>query len=161
MVISPFYRGIVSISIALCLASCTPIVDTRGHSADAADLKQIIIGQAGPEDVKALLGSPTTTSNFGDEIWYYITQKQERVGLFSPEVTEQHIIGVQYDANKKVSDIGEFTKADGKPVQMVSKTTPTEGHSVTFIEQMMGNLGRFNSPGRAGAASASPRNTGR
>jgi outer membrane protein assembly factor BamE (lipoprotein component of BamABCDE complex) len=161
MNISLFNRGILSISIALALASCSPIVDTRGHSTELVDLKQIIVGQAGPEDVTALLGSPTTTSNFGDEIWYYITQRQERVGLFAPEVTEQHIIGVQFDANKKVTDIGEFTKADGKPVQMVSKTTPTEGHTVTFMEQMMGNLGRFNAPGRAGAAGASPRNQGR
>ena len=136
-------------------------MDTRGHSAEAVDLKQIIIGQAGPEDVTALLGSPTTTSNFGEDIWYYITQKQERVGIFAPEVTEQHIIAVQFDADKKVKELGEFTKEDGKPVQMVSKTTPTEGHSVTFMEQMMGNLGRFNSPGRAGAAGASPRNMGR
>ena len=142
------------------LASCAPIVDTRGHAAEAVDLKQIVIGQAGPEDVTALLGSPTTTSNFGDEIWYYVTQKQERRGFFSPKVTEQHIIGIQFDANKKVSDIGEFNKEDGKPVQMVSKTTPTEGHTVTFMEQMMGNLGRFNTPNRTGAAAASPRNMG-
>jgi outer membrane protein assembly factor BamE (lipoprotein component of BamABCDE complex) len=163
MKISPVCRTLLSISIALLLASCSPIVDTRGHSADVVDVKQIIIGQSSAEDVTALLGSPTTTSNFGDEIWYYITQKQARVGLFAPEVTEQHIIGVQFDTNQKVTDIAEFTKADGKPVQMVSKTTPTEGHSVTFMEQMMGNLGRFNSPGRtgAGAAASSPRNMGR
>ncbi len=142
------------------LASCSPIVDTRGHSAEAVDLKQIIVGQSSAEDVTALLGSPTTTSNFGDEIWYYITQRQERVGMFAPEVTEQHIIGVQFDADKKVKDIGEFAKEDGKPVQIVNKTTPTEGHTVTFMEQMMGNLGRFNSPGRTGAAASSPRNVG-
>ncbi|MFZ4540257.1 MAG: outer membrane protein assembly factor BamE [Rickettsiales bacterium] len=141
------------------LASCSPIVDTRGHSAEALDLKQIIVGQSSPEDVAALLGSPTSKSNFGDEIWYYITQKQERTGIFATEVTEQHITAIQFDTNKVVSDIGEFTKEDGKPVQMVSKTTPTEGHSVTFMEQMLGNFGRFNSPSRAG--SATPRNMGR
>lgn len=155
--ISLLSRGLVSISIALMLASCSPIVDTRGHSADAVDLKQIIIGQSGPEDVIALLGSPTTTSNFGDEIWYYVTQKQERVGVFAPKVTEQHIIGIQFDANKKVSEMGEFTQADGKPVQIVSKTTPTEGHSIGFVEQMLGNFGRFNAPGRG----ISDRNKGR
>jgi outer membrane protein assembly factor BamE (lipoprotein component of BamABCDE complex) len=157
MMISLLGRGLITISIALALASCSPIVDTRGHSAEAVDLKQIIVGQSGPEDVTALLGSPTTTSNFGDEIWYYVSQQQERVGVFAPEVTAQRIIGVQFDANKKVSEIAEFTKEDGKPVQIVSKTTPTEGHSIGIMEQMLGNFGRFNAPGRG----ISDRNKGR
>lgn len=154
-----FYGRLLPIILALVLASCAPIVDTRGHSAEAVDLKQIIVGQSTTEDVTALLGSPTSSSKFGDEIWYYITQKQERVGVFAPEVTEQHIVAVQFDANKVVSDLGEFSKADGKPVQIVSKTTPTEGHSVTFMEQMLGNFGRFNAPGHS--ASSNPRNMGR
>lgn len=152
-----FLRWLLPISIGLILASCTPIVDTRGHSADALDLSQIVKGQTTAEDVAALLGSPTTTSNFGETIWYYITQKQERVGMFAPEVTEQHVVAIQFDSNKLVSEIGEFKMEEGKPVQIVSKTTPTEGHDLTFIEQMLGNLGRFNSPTRG----MSNRNMGR
>jgi outer membrane protein assembly factor BamE (lipoprotein component of BamABCDE complex) len=154
---SMLYRWLIPTSIALMLASCTPIVDTRGHSADALDTSQIIKGQSTPEDVTALLGSPTTSSNFGDTIWYYVTQKQERVGIFAPEVTEQRVTAITFDADKKVSDIAQYNKEEGKPVEMVSKTTPTEGHSMTMIEQMLGNLGRFNSPGRG----MSDRNKGR
>ena len=141
-------RWLYPISIALMLASCSPIVDTRGHASDDVDMKQIIVGQSRSEDITALLGSPTSTSNFGDEIWYYVTQKQERVGVFAPTVSEQHVTAITFNADHVVSDVGEFTKEDGKPVQIVSKTTPTEGHKVTFIEQMLGNLGRFNSPAR-------------
>jgi outer membrane protein assembly factor BamE (lipoprotein component of BamABCDE complex) len=152
-----FLRWLLPISIALALASCSPIVDTRGHSADALDLSQIVKGQTTSEDVAALLGSPTTTSNFGDMIWYYITQKQERVGMFAPKVTEQQVLAIQFDGNKLVSEIGEFKMEEGKPVQIVGRTTPTEGHDLTFIEQMLGNLGRFNGPGRG----LSNRNMGR
>jgi outer membrane protein assembly factor BamE (lipoprotein component of BamABCDE complex) len=150
-------RWLTFTSIALMLASCTPIVDTRGHSADALDLSQIVTGQTTTEDVTALLGSPTTRSNFGDEIWYYVTQKQERVGVFAPEVTEQHVTAITFDADKQVSAIEEFTKEQGKQVQMVSKTTPTEGHTITVIEQVLGNMGRFNAPSRG----MSQRNMGR
>ncbi len=139
------------------LASCTPIVDTRGHSAEALDLSQIVVGQTSSDDVAALLGSPTSSSNFGDETWYYITQKKERVGVFAPEVKEQHVTAITFDSTRHVSHVGEFTKEEGKPVQMVSKKTPTEGHDMTFIEQMLGNVGRFNGPGRG----ISQRNMGR
>jgi outer membrane protein assembly factor BamE (lipoprotein component of BamABCDE complex) len=148
---------VVPISIALILASCSPIVDTRGHSSDDVDLKQIVVGQTKAEDVTALLGSPTSTSNFGDETWYYVTQKQERVGVFAPTVSEQHVTAITFDRDRAVSDISEYTKEQGKPVQIVSKTTPTEGHKVTFMEQMLGNLGRFNAPSRG----LSDRNLGR
>ena len=139
------------------LASCSPIVDMRGHTGEVDDLKQVVTGQTHAEDVVALLGSPTTTSNFGDETWYYVTQKQERVGMFAPKVTEQNITAISFDSNNVVTAVTAYTKEQGKPVQMVSKTTPTEGHEVTFIEQTLGNLGRFNAPTRG----VSDRNKGR
>lgn len=139
------------------LASCTPIVNTRGHSAEDVDLSQIVPGQSSTEDVRALLGSPTSTSNFGDETWYYITQKQSRVGVFAPEVSEQHVTAITFDGQQRVEEISAFKKEDGKEVQIVSKTTPTEGHSIGFIEQMLGNFGRFNAPARG----LSDRNLGR
>ncbi len=149
--------SLLSISMALVLASCTPMVDARGHSREQVDMAQIVVGQSHGEDVTAILGSPTSTSNFGEEVWYYVTQKHERVAFFAPEVTEQHVTAISFDADHVVKDISEFKKEDGKPVQMVGKVTPTEGHKVTIMEQMLGNLGRFNAPGRG----MSDRNMGR
>lgn len=150
-------RCLMLSSIALMLASCTPIVNTRGHSAEDVDLSQLVPGQSSAEDVRALLGSPTSTSNFGEETWYYITQKQSRVGVFAPEVTEQQVTAITFDAEQRVHDISAYKKEDGQSVQIVSKTTPTEGHSIGFIEQMLGNFGRFNAPTRG----LSDRNRGR
>lgn len=142
---------------ALLLASCSPMVDTRGHTTAMEDFKQLVVGQSGKDDVTAVLGSPTTRSSYGDETWYYITQKRETVGIFSPKVTEQHVTAIRFDAAGLVADIGAFKKEDGKPVEIVRKTTPTEGHELTIMEQMLGNFGRFNAPGR----SINPRDLGR
>lgn len=150
-------RCLILSSIALILASCTPIVNTRGHSAEDVDLSQLVPGQTSADDVRALLGSPTSTSNFGEETWYYITQKQSRVGVFAPEVSEQHVTAITFDSEQRVREISAFKKEDGQNVQIVSKTTPTEGHSIGFIEQMLGNFGRFNAPTRG----LSDRNRGR
>jgi outer membrane protein assembly factor BamE (lipoprotein component of BamABCDE complex) len=150
-------RAFLSISVALMLASCSPIVETRGQALDTQNVQQIVTGQTSAADVTALLGSPTSVSNFGDETWYYVTQKQSRVGVFAPEITEQHITAIRFDRDHIVRDRTEYTKAQGKPVQVVSKTTPTEGQNLTFLEQMLGNVGRFNAPGRG----ISDRNLGR
>lgn len=147
----------LTISFGVLLASCSPIVDTRGHNGVAADFKQIVVNQSRSEDVLALLGSPTTRSNFGEETWYYITQKKETEGMFATQVTEQQVTAITFDRDQQVSAVTEYTKEEGKPVALVDKTTPTEGQKTTFIEQMLGNFGRFNAPGR----SVNPRDLGR
>ena len=94
-----------------------------------------------------ILGTPSARSDFGEETWYYITHTKARVGLFAPETTEQKVTSVVFDENGQVKTIERYTKEDGKPVTLVSKETVTEGQKLTFIEQMLGNLGRFNAPG--------------
>lgn len=133
--------------LAALVASCTPMVDTRGHNTATDDFSQVIEGQSRVEDVQAVLGTPSAKSNYGGETWYYISSTKERVGLFAPELTDQKITAISFDEAGVVNGIERYSKKDGKPVTLVNKETSTEGHKLTFIEQMLGNLGRFNAPG--------------
>lgn len=139
------------------IASCSPIVDLRGHSSEQADFSQIVVGQSRSDDVQALLGSPSAKSSFGDKTWYYITEKKETHGMLAPEVVEQKVVSIQFDENDTVKEVGDVNIDASKPVEYVDKTTPTEGRTLTAIEQIMGNFGRFNTPGRE----INPRDMGR
>lgn len=150
-------RVTLHIAALLALASCTPIVDVRGHSEEQADYSQIITGQSGPEDVRALLGSPSTESTFGAKTWYYMTERKETVGLHAPEVIDHKVTAVEFDENDRVAEIYEVDKEKSRNVTFVEKTTPTEGRKMTAIEQLMGNFGKFSAPGRE----IDPRNLGR
>lgn len=145
------------ITLLVAAASCTPITDTRGHGEKNADLSQLVIGQSGSDDVAALLGSPSAQSDFGGKSWYYITEKKETRGMFAPEIIDQQVIKISFDANDRVTAISDVNKDKSRAVEYVEKTTPTEGRHLSFMEQMMGNLGRFNAPGRQ----IDPRNLGR
>ncbi len=112
------------------------------------DMSQIIKGQSSKEDVEALLGSPSAASDFGDPSWYYITAQKETVGVFSPEITKQDVTEIVFDKAGVVKGINTYDKKNGKPIEVVSKETPAAGHSLTFMEQLLGNLGRFGAPGR-------------
>mgnify|MGYP000290544164 CR=1 FL=1 len=138
--------GIVTLCSWLC--ACIPMVDTRGHTTEAEDFKQIIIGQSRTDDVAAILGNPTTRSTFGEEIWYYINERKETYGMFAPEVADQNVTAIYFGADKTVASIEQYKKEDGKNVELVSKTTPTEGRHLTAVEQLLGNVGRFAAPGR-------------
>jgi outer membrane protein assembly factor BamE (lipoprotein component of BamABCDE complex) len=153
----PVLLTMVMACVSLLIAGCDPIVDARGYNTNESDFKQIVIGQSRMEDVVAILGSPSARSTFGDETWYYIQARKETRGLLAPEIAEQNVAAIRFDANQVVAAIESHTKADAVPVEMVEKTTPTEGRKLGVMEQLLGNVGRFSAPGRG----MSDRNMGR
>lgn len=153
-------RGVL-LAAALCLASCSPIVDQRGHVA-APDWKEHIIpGSTTKNDVATMLGSPSSTSSFGNEVWYYISTKKETTAFLKPEITQQNVIRIEFSADDTVAAVEEFDKEKSREdFAFVERTTPTEGHSLGILEQLLGNIGRFNAPGGSTAGSTINRSPG-
>lgn len=126
------------------MAGCSPKVDNRGYVKDATIKEQIQAGRETKEEVRQLLGSPSATSNYGQEAWYYVSTRKETVAFLAPEIVEQDVVRITFDANGVVSNIESYSKADGQDVDVSKRETPTEGHELGFIEQLLGNIGRFN-----------------
>lgn len=153
--IAHVYRGVkgfLCIATALLLLGCgqgeviEPIVDSRGYIADSELEKQLVVGMSSKEDVRALFGSPSTISTFGDESWYYIHATRERLAFFKPEITDQQVTRIYFDVNGYYSRLERYNQQDAETVQIVEETTPTAGQGLGFFEQILGNLGRFNRP---------------
>lgn len=134
--------------VLLILTACSPKVHELGYAEDAnLDWKTaVIVGQTSKQEVLAKFGSPSTKSDFGAETWYYISARKEGVGFLKPKVVKDEVTDIQFDANGVVSAVNFYDKGDAQQVALVTRTTPTEGHSLTFIDQTLGNLGRFNKP---------------
>lgn len=140
----------------LLLAACSPNVETRGHLEQTEWKTQIIPEQTTRDDVVNLLGSPSARASFGDETWYYITTRRESFAFFKPEVTAQDTVRISFNADGTVKTIDSFDASQAQDVEYATRVTPTEGHQMTFMEQFLGNLGRFNSPGTAPGSSRAP-----
>lgn len=138
-------RSFIFAFTALILAACTPNVESRGALKDADWKEQVKIGST-QEDVLNALGSPSAKSSFGEETWYYIAARRESFAFFKPEVTEQNITRITFEGGA-VKSIDAFDKSQARDIDIAGRVTPTEGHSMGFMEQVLGNLGRFNSPG--------------
>jgi outer membrane protein assembly factor BamE (lipoprotein component of BamABCDE complex) len=131
-------------AVALALAACTGRVDTRGNMADPEVVSQITPGESTRGTVEDLLGSPTSIATFNDQTWYYIGRKTEKVAFFRPEVLEQQVVAVHFDASGVVDDIKTYGPEDAREIELVDRTTPTAGKELTLMQQLFGNLGRFN-----------------
>jgi len=118
----------------------------RGNITDPDAVAQIKVGQTRAEDVSGLLGTPSQVGTFDDKVWYYIGQKTERFAFLAPEVTERRIVVVVFDDKGVVTAVRTSDDPNiGTDVETVDRKTPTTGRELTFMEQLLGNVGRFSS----------------
>jgi outer membrane protein assembly factor BamE (lipoprotein component of BamABCDE complex) len=134
--------GVCELTIA-----CTAELDTHGDHVEAGRLAQIRPGVQTREDVAQLLGSPSSTSVFDDERWYYISDVVETRSIFEREVKERQVVTIRFNGQGVVSEVDDFGLERGREVDLVARETPSFGEAVDFLSQVMGNLGRFNNAG--------------
>ncbi|WP_207478956.1 outer membrane protein assembly factor BamE [Arenibaculum pallidiluteum] len=130
--------------LGLALAACSPTVNTRGNLAEADRLQQIQPGVSTRDQVAALLGSPSSTSTFDRNTWYYIGQRTEQTAFFNPEIIERKVIQIRFDDTGRVQEMKQLDASDGHEVALVERRTPTAGRELGILEQILGNVGRFN-----------------
>jgi outer membrane protein assembly factor BamE (lipoprotein component of BamABCDE complex) len=136
----------------------------RGDKIDPDQVKQLVPGTSTRADVTALVGSPTAKATFDDNTWIYISEvtKPQIGGTLS--VLDQQVYLMKFDSRGVLTGIQKKTMDDGRPVEMVSRTTPSPGTEASIIQQLLGNVGRFspgsNLPGNTSGAQGSPTNPG-
>lgn len=137
--------------LALLAPACTPVTAVRGNLLEDYQMKEILPGVDAREDVIRKVGSPTTVAPFDENTWYYMGQKTEKKGIMDPKVTQERIVMVVFGADGKVDKVQE--RKDGREdIPLVQRTTPASGTDFTFLQQMMGNLGKFNKKDTSSAA---------
>lgn len=129
--------------MTLLFAACATTVP-RGHLKEDETLTGIKTGATSQDEVRKILGSPSSQSTFGPPTWYYISSIRENRSLFAPKIVDQHVVEIAFDSAGVVSGMKQYTLADGKNIEIASQTTPTEGQTLGFFEQILSNLGRFN-----------------
>ncbi len=133
----------------------------RGNKVDAEHLKELVPGTSTKADVTALIGSPTATDTFDSNTWLYISEvTQQRIGRTLGEL-DQNVVVLTFDEAGTLRTVGTKGKQDALPVAVVARTTPSPGTEASFIQQLLGNIGRFNptgvaTPGGGGGAPTRP-----
>ncbi len=137
-------KRLLPLMLLLPLLACSPNVETRGHMLDADWKEHLKAGSTSKEEVLQQFGSPSTTSTFGEETWYYITLQRESHAFFKPKIAEENVIRIVFDGSGVVQNVDTFDQSDMQKFAIAKRETPTEGHQMTIVEQTLGNLGRFN-----------------
>ena len=139
------YRNKTLLIAGTCLliAACTPTQAQHGNMLQDHQIEQVVTGIHTRSDVLRILGSPTTQAPFNEDIWYYIGQETEKRGILDPEVIEERIVIVAFDEEGVLQTINE-TDGERIGIPIERSKTETHGNELTFMQQLLGNLGRFN-----------------
>jgi outer membrane protein assembly factor BamE (lipoprotein component of BamABCDE complex) len=132
------------------LAACEPRISTHGYVPNQEVMDRIEPGVHNRLEVAQFLGTPSSTALFGAETWLYITARREEYAFFKPEIIDQSVIAIAFDERGVVQEIAGYTLEDGIIVNPISRTTPTYGKQLGLLEQLIGNVGRFNTEGQSG-----------
>jgi outer membrane protein assembly factor BamE (lipoprotein component of BamABCDE complex) len=134
----------------LLLSSCAwlmPPPQLRGNKVDPESMKELTPGTSTKADVSAIIGSPTARDTFDDNTWLYISEvTQQRIGRTLGEL-QQDVVVLNFDDKGVLKTINKLDKDDALPVTVIARTTASPGTEASFMQQLLGNIGRFNPAG--------------
>jgi outer membrane protein assembly factor BamE (lipoprotein component of BamABCDE complex) len=156
---SPSVRHVVLPLVVSCVlgaasvvTACDSLVDLHGFAATPGSVDKVEVGTQSREDVIRLIGSPSAVATFNPNIWYYISQKQETFAFLKAKLVDQKVMQLTFNDAGRLQAIKKYDLSDAEQITMVSRITPTAGKELTILEQILGNVGRFASPGQGGSS---------
>ena len=150
--------ALVLLIAAVCGCSIVETPRTlRGNRVDPDSLKELVIGTSTKKDATSLLGSPTARGTFDDNEWIYISETTHtRIGQ-TPGVLKQDVTVLGFDQNGTLRTVKRLNEDDGRSVSVLSRSTPSPGSEASFMQQLLGNVGKYNVGGlSAGSTDSAP-----
>jgi outer membrane protein assembly factor BamE (lipoprotein component of BamABCDE complex) len=132
------------------LTGCSIPTTERGNLPKPESLQQITPGVSDKETVARLLGTPSTTAAFDGNVWYYISRQTEQIAFLDPRVLDQQVVVVNFDDKGIVTAVDHKGLGDAQAVIPNPNATPAPGREFTFLEQLIGNFGKFNTDSSTG-----------
>lgn len=137
------------VTASLALTACSPVVSNRGYLQNLDAEAGVAVGKDNKTTIEKKLGDPSVQAAWGSDAWYYISQKERQIAFFTPTILDRHILAIYFDKEGKVSDMKHYGLEDGHVVAFETRTTPTRGRELTFLQQLFnatpGVPGGYNS----------------
>jgi outer membrane protein assembly factor BamE (lipoprotein component of BamABCDE complex) len=147
----PHWSSVLVISGAAAVAGCAASVEQRGNLPAPDKIAEIHAGSTTKDEVVKILGTPSSVSIFDDKSWYYISRRTSQLAFFEPSVLDQQVYVVNFDDQGVVKAVDHKELQDGKEITPVARATPAPGRELSFLEQLIGNIGKFNSSSGGGS----------
>ncbi|WP_420397872.1 outer membrane protein assembly factor BamE [Nioella sp.] len=137
-------RLILAGLLALGVSACAATYTNHGYIPPAEDLEMILPGVDTRDSVAETIGRPAASGVVSDSTWFYVASRHRHFTYNAPEVVERDIVAISFDSRGTVENIRELGLEDGEIVRFSRRVTESNIQEVTFLRQLIGNVGRVN-----------------
>ncbi len=134
---------IIILSLIVSNCSFKKVVNHHGVPFLEKKQKSLIINKSNKNDIKEILGYPSTTSKFDNDVWIYIERKQtqsELKNLGRMVIYKNDVLVLEIDKFGVLKKKEFFNKDDMKKIKKVEATTQAGFKKNSFIYDFMSSM---------------------
>ena len=133
------------IFISLIVTNCSFKKVVKHHGVPFLEKKQtlLVINKTNVNDIRKVLGSPSTTSKFDNDIWIYIERKQTQSQLKNlgrMKIYKNNVLVLEIDNRGILKKKNFYNKDDMQKLKIVEATTETGFQKNSFIYNFMSSM---------------------
>ena len=133
------------IFISIIVSNCSLKKVSKLHGVPYLEKKQssLIINKTNKNDIKKILGNPSTTSKFDNDIWIYIERKQtqsELKNLGKMKIYKNDVLVLEINKLGILKKKYFYNKDDMQKLKVIKETTNTEFQKKSFVYNFMSSM---------------------
>ena len=127
------------------LTNCTFKKVDKHHGVPFLEEKQklLVVNKTNKNEIRKILGSPSTTSRFDNDVWIYIERKltqSELKNFGKMKLIKNDVLVLEIDDRGVLNNKSFYNKDDMENVKMVEATTEDGFGKKTFIYDFMSSM---------------------
>ena len=139
------YKILYIFFFALVVSNCSfkKVVKHHGVPFLEKKQKQLIIDQSTSNDVREILGTPSTRSKFDNDVWIYIERKQTQSrlrNLGQMKVFKNDVLVLEIDNYGVLKKKEFYNMEDMKKIKIAEETTEANFSRNSFIYEFMSSM---------------------
>ena len=134
---------IILISFIVSNCSFKPVVKHHGVPFLEKKQKSLKINESNINDIRKILGNPSTTSKFDNDIWIYIERKQTQSklkNLGKMKIFKNDVLVLEIDNYGILKKKNFYNQKDMENIKIVEATTEAGFKRNTFIYDFMSSM---------------------
>ena len=134
---------IILISFIVSNCSFKPVVKHHGVPFLEKKQSQLVVNKSNKNDIKKILGNPSTTSKFDNDLWIYIERKQTQSNiknLGQMKIYKNDVLVLEIDDFGVLKKKEFYNKDDMENIQIVEATTEAAFKRNSFIYDFLSSM---------------------
>ena len=134
---------IIFLSLIVSNCSFKPVVKHHGIPFLEKKQSSLVINKTNKNDIKKILGNPSTKSKFDNDVWIYIERKQSQsklMNLGKMKITKNNVLVLEIDKYGILKKKEFYNKDDMENIKIVEATTKAGFKKNSFIYDFMSSM---------------------